>query len=317
MGYNLASLPAYIEQQEYPLIHKSLFKAKTASIVRKQVGVKGQATINILDDSSTFQAGGCGFSPVGGDATTLSQRTITVAYIKVDKSFCPSQLNGYYAQAKLNAGSYNEEIPFWDVFSELQAGVIAQQVETALWQSNTSSANPNLSQFTGFISNISGCTGVVSVTGTTGSGITTSNVLTIMDSIYAAIPEVVLDKDDLRILVGFDVYRTFTTALKNANLYHYPVGNKDADITSDFEQVLPGTTIKVVAVHGLDGQNQIFAARLSNLVMGVDLETETEDAGDKFQMWYSQDFQEVRMTCKFKVGTQVAFCNEIVYFSLH
>src|ERR1700722_1001293 len=276
MGYNLAELPAYIEQQEYPLIHRSLFKAKTATIVRKQAGIKGQATINRLADTSTFQAGGCGFSPVGSDATTLDQRTITVAYVKVDKSFCPSQLNGYYAQAKLNAGSYNQEIPFWDVFSELQAGTVAEQIETALWQSNTSSSNPNLSQFTGFISNITGCTDVVNLSGTTGSGITTSNVLTILDSIYAAIPETVIDKDDVRILVGFDVYRTFTTALKNANLFHYGV-----DATTDFEMVLPGTTIKVVAVHGLDNQLKIVAARTSNLVMGVDLESETEDAGDE------------------------------------
>src|SRR5579863_5503422 len=114
MGYNVSSLPAYVEQQEFPLIHRSLFAAKTQKIVRKQKGVKHQATINILDDTSTFQPGGCGFNPL--DSTTLSQRTITVGFVKVDKNWCPSTLNGIYAQTQLNAGSYNEEIPFWDVF---------------------------------------------------------------------------------------------------------------------------------------------------------------------------------------------------------
>jgi hypothetical protein len=312
MGYNVSALPAYIEQQEYPLIHRSLFKAKTASIIRKQPGIKGQAVVNRLADTSTFQAGGCGFSPVNGDATTLDQRTITVGYVKVDKNFCPSQLNGYYAQAKLNAGSYNEEIPFWDVFSELQAGVIAEQVETALWQGDKNSSNPNLSQADGLVKIISACPDVVLQSGTTAAGITVSNILTILDNIYQGIPETVIDKEDVRILLGFDLYRTFTTALKNANLFHYGV-----DATTDFEMVLPGTTVKVVALHGLDNQKVIFAARLSNLIMGVDLETETEDAGDEFRMWWSQDFQEVRMHVAFKLGTQVAYCNEIVYFSLH
>jgi hypothetical protein len=303
MGYNVATLPAYVEQQEYPLIHKSLFSAKTQKIVRKQKGIKSQATINIMDDTSTFQPGGCGFNPL--DSTTLSQRTITVGYIKVDKNWCPSTLNSIYAQTQLNAGSYNEEIPFWDVFTELQAGIIAEQLETALWQGDVTSANANLAQFDGFIKQVSGCTGYVAVSGYT--GITTSNAIAAFMAVYQAIPAQVVDKKDAVILCGLDVFKTFTVALTNANLFHYENANP-----ADFEIVLPGTNIKIIALNGLNGTGNIYAGRLSNFVMGVDLESEDTDF-DSFRMWWSQDFQEVRMTVKFKAGANVAFCNEIVW----
>jgi hypothetical protein len=307
MAYNVSALPAYVEQQNFPLLFKSLFDAKTMQYVRKQPGVKGSATINILDEDAIFQSGACGFNPSG--SSTLSQRTIVTGYIKVDKKWCPSDLDGVYAQTQLQPGSYVDAIPFEQTFSEGQAGVIAQQLETALWQGDKSSGTNNLSYFDGFVKVISGSanyiTGSVHVSASSNAvAFSGSAILNFVDGVYASIPAAIIDKPDTAVLVGRDFYTLYVLALKNQNLYNYPVNS-----TSNNELIIPGTAMRMIALNGLNGTFKVFAGRLSNFVVGVDLE---EDSAN-FKMWYSEDNQEVRFTCKFRAGTQVAFPNEIVY----
>ena len=91
------------------------------------------------------------------------------------------------------------------------------------------------------------------------AAITSANVEAIMDAVYKSIPVEILDKEDVIIACGTDVFRLFTIALKASNLYHYGV---DA---VNFEIVLPGTNVKIVALNGLNGTSRIIAARKSNL----------------------------------------------------
>lgn len=138
------------------------------------------------------------------------------------------------------------------------------------------------------------------------AAITVSNVEAIIDAVYKAIPVDVLDKEDLFIACGTDVFRLFTVALKNANLYHYGV---DA---VNFELFIPGTNIKLVALNGLNGTSRIIAGRKSNMFMGVDLMNEEE----RFEIFFAKEADECRFMCAFKVGTQVAFPSQIANFEL-
>ena len=138
------------------------------------------------------------------------------------------------------------------------------------------------------------------------TSITVSNVEAIIDAVYKAIPVDVLDKEDLFIACGTDVFRLFTVALKNANLYHYGV---DA---VNFELFIPGTNIKLVALNGLNGTSRLIAGRKSNMFMGVDLMNEEE----KFEIFFAKEADEVRFMCAFKAGVQVAFPSQIANFEL-
>jgi len=138
------------------------------------------------------------------------------------------------------------------------------------------------------------------------TSITSSNVEAIIDAVYKAIPVEVLDKEDLFIACGTDVFRLYTIALKNANLYHYGV---DA---VNFELFIPGTNIKLVALNGLNGTSRVIAMRKSNGFMGVDLMNEEE----RFEIFYARENDEIRFMSAFKVGTQVAFPSQIANFEL-
>jgi hypothetical protein len=314
MAFNVSALADYTEQNEALLVTSSVLGAKTASLIKSagnvMVGVKSSETINIMDTDAIFQSGAsCGFNASG--STTFTQRTVTVGKIKVNESMCPKDLEAKYLQKALPTGSMYDSIPFEQEFSEKKAKRIAAQLETALWQGDTASVNVNLNKFDGLIKLVGAASGVVDanvsafISGAPLSTITAANVVSIFDGVYRAIPATIVSYDDVVIVCGMDTFRTYTIALKNSNLFHYQI-----DVKADNEFVLPGTTIKVVALQGLNGTNDVFAMRLSNLFLGTDLLNEEE----KFEIFYAKEADQVRFVSEFKMGVNFAFPDEIVKF---
>jgi hypothetical protein len=316
MAFNVSALADYTEQNEALLVTSSVLGAKTASLIKSagnvMVGVKSSETINIMDTDAIFQSGSsCGFTASG--STTFTQRTVTVGKIKVNEALCPKDLEAKYLQKALPTGSMYDAIPFEQEFSEKKAKRIAAQLETALWQGDTDSVNVNLNKFDGLVKLIGAASGVVAanastyISGAPLSSITSANVISIFDGVYKAIPAQVVAADDMTIFCGQDLFRTYTVALKDANQFHYSI-----DVKADSEFILPGTTIKVVAVAGLNGTNKVYAMRLSNLFIGTDLLNEEE----KFEIFYAKEADQVRFVSEFKMGVNIAFPDEVVKFIL-
>jgi hypothetical protein len=204
-----------------------------------------------------------------------------------------------------------DSIPFEQEFTDKKAKRIASQLEIGLWQGNTSSVNVNLNKFDGLLKLITADSSVVDantstfISGAPLASITAANVISIFDGVYRAIPAQIVSYDDVVIFCGMDTFRTYTIALKNANMFHYTV-----DVKADNEFVLPGTTIKVIAVQGLNGTNDIVAGRLSNFFLGTDLLNEEE----KFEIFYAKEADQVRFVSEFKMGVNYAFGDELVKF---
>jgi ribosomal protein L18E len=316
MAFNVSALADYTIQNAAELVTSSVLGAKTAKLIQSagnvMVGVKFAETINIMDTDAIFQAGGtCGFNASG--ATTFTQRTVTVGKIKVNEAICPKDLEAKYLQQALPTGSMYDSIPFEQQYAEKKAATIAKQLEESLWQGDTGSANVNLNKFDGLVKLIGAASGVVAansatyISGAPLASITAANVISIFDGVYAAIPAKVVAADDMTIFCGQDLFRTYTIALKNANAFHYSV-----DVKADSEFILPGTSIKVIAVGGLNGTNKVYALRLSNLFLGTDLLSEEE----KFEIFYAKEADQVRFVSEFKMGVNIAFPDEIVKFVL-
>lgn len=141
------------------------------------------------------------------------------------------------------------------------------------------------------------------------TSITQSNVISILQAVYNLIPAKLLDKEDLRIFVGMDVLRKYQAALVALNLFHLPA---NVDAASKFQTVLHGTNVIIEAVQGLNDTNEIYAMRLSNMAMAVDM----IDEEGKFEFFYAKEAMEHRYAAAFKVGVNVTFPDEIVRFQL-
>lgn len=311
MAFDVSALANYTKENEALLVTSSVLGSKTASLIKDQgnvmVGVKSAETINIMDTDAIFQSGSsCGFNASG--TTTFTQRTVTVGKIKVNESLCPKDMEAKYLQKALPEGSRYDSIAFAADYTDKKSARIAAQLETAIWQGATGSANVNLNKFQGLVTLI-GTSAVeannTTYYGTPATSITTANVVAIVDALYRAIPATVVAKDDMTIFMGQDVFRTYTIALKNANMFNYAFDGK-----ADSEFFLPGTPIKVVATPGLNGVNKIYAIRLSNLFLGTDLLNEEE----RFELFYAKEADQVRFVAEFKMGVNVAFLDEIASF---
>lgn len=318
MSFNVSALTNYTIENQDQLVSAAVLGAKTATLIKNQgnvmVGVKSAEKINIMDTDAVFQAGGtCGFSASG--TTTFTQRTVTIGKIKVNEALCIKSLETKYLQKALPAGSMYTEMVYAEDYSNLKAAKIAAQLETAIWQGDTASGTANLNKFDG-IAKLAAADGTVilanavpyiSAAVTTATGIVASNVVAIFDAVYKALPAEIVSLPSTKIFCGQDVFRTYTIALKNANMFHYAV-----DVKADSSFFLPGTSIEVIATPGLNGTSKIYSTNLENLFLGTDLLNEEE----KFEIFYAKEADEVRFVSEFKMGVNYAFGTQMVAFVL-
>lgn len=293
MALNVSTLSNYVEEKRLPLIAKSFLRGKTVDLIQLETGVLQDTALNLVSASVEFGDGAsCGFNPTDGVA--LSQRILKPTFLKVNQVFCDKDLLKKWASYEVKLAAGREQLPFEEKFMEEISNAISESIEKLVWQGDSSHTN----EPDGFLKILeTGGSGVVSVTWSAGT-----SAYNKIKAVYNAIPANIIDKDDTVIFVGEETYREFIQDLVAANLYHFSPDYKAG------EYMVPGTSIRVIAVNGLNGTGKIVAGRLSNFFYGVG----AEDDKDTFDFWYSQDNREFRLAVYFAIATQVAYPNEIV-----
>lgn len=294
----ITSLPEYVEQNKIGLIAASVLGAKSASLFNFQTGVKGVAAINLLNTDVQFGDGSaCGWNEAG--TQTLSQRKIETGAIKVNMAYCDKKMLKTYAEHGVKVAAGAKTLPFEEDFINGVVANVKAALETAIWQGDKTADDVNLDKFDGIITILAKEGDVIKVT-PTGAG-----VYDAVKQVIAALPAKAI-KEDTKVFVGADTFVKFIQEMVDKNLYHYSADNVNGEFT------MPGTTIKVTAVDGLNGTKSILAGRASNFFYGTDMEGDEE----KFEFWYSQDNREFRLAIEFNAGVQVAFPDEIAVAEL-
>lgn len=283
------SLPAYVEEKKSELIAKSVLGGNSIDMFGLMTGVNGATALNLLSTAISLQDGKtCGFNAAGDQ--TLTQRILTPSIIKVNMEYCPKNFLGTYASYMVKVGAGKETLPFEEKFI---ADVIA----------NINAENEKM-LFQGDSTNTPECDGLIKILGASGAQTFTKGA-SIWDSLkaaYTAIPEEVLVKDDVVILVSPADFRAFVQELVAANLYHYDEKDYNGYV------YLPGTNVKVVNTPGLAGTSKVIAGETSNIVVGVDMAGDAED----FRFWYSDDDDVFKLKVSYALGVQVAWPDQMV-----
>lgn len=317
MAFSVSSLTNYVIQNEKLLLSISHFDGVTQQLILNEgnlrTDIKSSEKIGIISTDVVFQSdSSCAFNPSG--TTSITQRDLVVGKVKVEEQFCVKDLEPKYTQKANRPGGSSDYLTFEEEIMGEKARIISEQIETALWQGDTASPTNNLSYFDGLIKQIdaaSGSTIAINASGYLGtaavsSAITASNVISIVNAAWKAIPASVKGKSDVRIFCGWDTFELCIAAYIALNLYHY-----DADRTPGVF-IIPGTQYKLTAVHGLDGTNRLFSLRMSNIVLGTDLDGEET----RFELWYSQDDRVMKFSTRFKMGVNIVFPTEVAQFLL-
>ena len=296
MSINVSALNNYVEEKRLPLIAKSFLRGKTIDLIQIETGVLQDTALNLVSASVKFGDGAsCGWDATDGVA--LSQRLLKPTFLKVNQVFCDKDLLKKWASYEVKLAAGREQLPFEESFMNEIANAISESIEKLVWQGDSANGESRIEP-DGYLKLLeAGGSGVVSVTWTAGT--TAYNKI---KAVYNKIPANIIDKEDTVIFVGEETYREFIQNLVAANLYHFSPDYKAG------EYMVPGTSIRVIAVNGLNGTGKIVAGRLSNFFYGVG----AEDDKDTFDFWYSKDNREFRLAVYFAMAVQIAYPNEIV-----
>ena len=296
MALDVTALNNYVEEKRLPLIAKSFLSGKTIDLVMLETGVKQDTALNLVSAAVEFGDGSeCGWDPTDGVA--LSQRLLKPTFMKINQAFCDKDLLKKWASYEVRLAAGREQLPFAEKFMDEIAKSISEGIEKLIWQGDSQNAGGDIEP-DGYLTILSaGGSGVISATWTNGT-----SAYNKIKAVYNKIPANIIDKEDTVIFVGEDTYRAYIQDLVAANLYHFDPDYKDG------EYRLPGTSIRVIAVNGLNGTDNIVAGRLSNFYYGVG----AEDDKDTFDFWYSKDNREFRLAVYFAIAAQVAYPSEVV-----
>ena len=312
MAFDVTALSAYIEQMDFPLIAQMQATGGLAEKVNIQTGIKGSSNLQFLSTDVVFGADGC--ARVTGDETTFTQKTITVGAIQVAEDLCIKDLNGYWAQVLVKKGAAGEEempMEIEAVYMEKKMNALKNQLAISDFQGDLLSATNNLSFYDGLLVQVDadgtvvdGNTGAVTVA----TGISSSNVLDILDGMWESIPDNISDADDLSLWIPTSVYKKYVVALKNANLFHY---------SGDGEQeFLYGTNVKLcktIGLPGAAGTERMILARDSGITVGLDGDSDEDSMTVRLDPVSERS---IFFDVNFKRGISYNFGSEIVEFTL-
>lgn len=295
MAFSVSGLTKFTNETSQALIQKAVATGRTMDIVTVIPGIKYKETLNLLANTISVQNATCGFTSNGSVAFT--QRVIEVTSLEVKESLCEKTLEQYFLGQSMKAGSPKDE-ELGMILADSYINNIQNYNELQIWAGTTASG-----KIDGLLNKIVNDSGTVNVSGYT-APFTSSTIIAGVDKVVATLPEAILNRNDLVIFGSYALYNMYTAALRTANLYQGNAGN----VGSDYSCMIPGTNVKFYATTGLAGKNYLVGTYAANIVVGTDLMNENE----KFDIWYSQDNDEVRVNIQWKIGVQYYFPEHIV-----
>ena len=283
------AITGYVEEHRSELLSKAMLDGRSRKAWNLMTDVKGPTALNIMDTEVVFGELACGWNESG--STEFSQRILEPKALTVNMAFCDKNLLKTWAQYEVKIAAGYEELPFEEKWVGQILDSVNEQLEHMLYFGDGAGAS-----FEGIVPILSGEADTVTVEATTGT-----SAYDFLKEVAMAIPVQV--KNPV-ILCSTPLYREFMQDLVAANLFHYDPAN------GENEYRLPGTDIRVIAVDGLNDEDQTvaIAANMNNLFYGVSADGDE----DVFDLWYSKDNREFRLAINFIAGTQVAFPNEVV-----
>lgn len=313
-GFTVSALTTYVRENADKIYTAAILGAKTLKYpgISIQAGIKNSDKLMLFANTAPIQVGGvCSFNASG--SSTFSDVTLTVSPLKWNDTFCPETLENKYLSTKLVAGSNYDSLPFEQLIMDNVIANLNASAEKYTWQGDTALGVQDLKQVDGWLKKIDAGSPILA---TAQADITAGNVIGIFDDIYKKIPAELLNNSEKPMVAfcGWDTFRLLIVALKDLNAFNYTAG----DSANTGEITLPGSGLKVVAVHGLNAitgslasyTDRIVCTYPANLFVGTDLISEMEEA----KIWYSEDDQNIKGSIKWKVGYQVAYTTEVVTY---
>jgi hypothetical protein len=304
MAFDLSNLQKWTDETSQDLIYRSILGGNTISKggITLVPNVKSSLDINIISSELVAENSTCGFSDL--DTTTFEKLNLSVDAISIPRKFCLQDLEDKFIQLSIGAGSYNQELPVEGRFVAEQDQLVADLIERQIWQGNKQSGVGNLALSNGFLSIIT-----ASASGVIPKAIGTFSSTTAVDKVdeyITSLPDNLFGKEVKLFLSPANFQKYLTSSVKE-NLYHFA---PNQDFTEGIKH--RGSNVIVFPTFGLTGiNNKMVLCEAKSLHVATDLMSDM----DNFSSWFSNDDQALKWLIKYKLGTQIAWKDQLVYIS--
>jgi len=244
-------------------IHAALKEAKSLDYLTQLNNVRYKSNIQSAANTGFVRNATCDFT--GNGTLTLSEKVLEVKPLQINIDLCKQTLVSSWESLEMSGAYGNPPASFEDFVIAYMGEIIADQVETDIWQGND--GNGELKA--GFLAATVGLLlpGVdATVIQSSASGAYTAaniiaNLQTLTADMAANVPAI-LGKDDLHIYMNNKTYAFYISAVSTlgyVNAYN---------MNGDYEPVFEG--YKIAVCPGLN-DNELVAAQKSNMYWGTDL----------------------------------------------
>jgi hypothetical protein len=278
------------------IVAKALLSNVSAGYVTMKPNVPYKSVVRKIDDTVSFAAGTCDFTPTG--TITLTERILTLEEFQVQRQICKKDFFIDWTTADVMSGRVNTQIQ--DAIIGRLVGGIAAANETIMW----SGVNATAGQYDGFETLIkAGGSGAVSA----GSGALndTNIIATIWDVINTANSAVKGAAEKPALYMGQAAWEAYMQAQIAAGNGWYLTGGPEVSkrFVGMYEiYVCPGMTA-----------NNIIFAQPSNLMLGTWQENQMNEVFI-LDMQNLDGSQNVRYGARFYLGAQIAVGEDITYW---
>jgi len=278
------------------IVAKALLSNVSTQYVTMKPNVPYKSVVRKSDDTVTFAAGTCDFTPTG--TITLTERILTLEEFQVQRQICKKDFFIDWTTADVMSGRVNTQIQ--DAIIGRLVGGIAAANETIMW----SGVNATAGQYDGFETLIkAGGSGAVSA----GSGALndTNIIATIWDVINTAPAAVKGAAEKPAIYMGQAAWESYMQAQIAAGNGWYLTGGPEVSrrFVGMYEiYVCPGMTA-----------NNIIFSQPSNLMLGTWQENQMNEVFI-LDMQNLDGSQNVRYGARFYLGAQIAVAEDITYW---
>jgi hypothetical protein len=277
------------------IVAKALLSNVSAQYVTMKPNVPYKSVVRKIDDTVSFAAGTCDFTPTG--TITLTERILTLEEFQVQRQICKKDFFIDWTTADVMSGRVNTQIQ--DAIIGRLVGGIAAANETIMW----SGVNATAGQYDGFETIIKAASGTISA----GSGALTSGniIATIWDVINTAPAAVKGAAEKPALYMGQAAWEAYMQAQIAGGNGWYLTGGPEVSkrFVGMYEiYVCPGMTA-----------NNIIFAQPSNLMLGTWQENQMNEVFI-LDMQNLDGSQNVRYGARFYLGAQIAVAEDITYW---
>ena len=277
------------------IVAKALLSNVSAQYVTMKPNVPYKSVVRKIDDTVSFAAGTCDFTPTG--TITLTERILTLEEFQVQRQICKKDFFIDWTTADVMSGRVNTQIQ--DAIIGRLVGGIAAANETIMW----SGVNATAGQYDGFETIIKAAPGTISA----GSGALndTNIIATIWDVINTAPAAVKGAAEKPAIYMGQAAWEAYMQAQIAAGNGWYLTGGPE--VSKRFVGMY-----EIYVCPGMTANNLIFA-QPSNLMLGTWQENQMNEVFI-LDMQNLDGSQNVRYGARFYLGAQIAVAEDITFW---